>query len=57
MKGYKEYNWKVAKQMLADTNFIKDLKQLDPDLIPWKAVTQIKAHLKVHFYYYQLFLY
>lgn len=47
MKGFKEYNWKVAKQMLVDTNFIKDLKGLNPDLIPSKAVNLIKAHMKV----------
>lgn len=47
MKGHREYNWKVAKQMLADVNFIKDLKTLDPDQIPWKAVVTIKAHMKV----------
>lgn len=47
MKGFKDYNWKVAKQMLVDVNFVKDLKGLNPDLIPGKAVNLIKAHMKV----------
>lgn len=47
MKGFKDYNWKVAKQMLVDVNFVKDLKGLNPDLIPGKSVNLIKAHMKV----------
>lgn len=47
MKGFKDYNWKVAKQMLVDVNFVKELKGLNPDLIPGKSVNLIKAHMKV----------
>uniref|UniRef100_A0A336KTI1 CSON011058 protein n=1 Tax=Culicoides sonorensis TaxID=179676 RepID=A0A336KTI1_CULSO len=46
MKGFKDYNWKVAKQMLVDVNFVKDLKGLNPDIIPSKSVNLIKAHMK-----------
>ena len=31
MKGYKEINWKTVKGMMADTNFLNTLKNMDVD--------------------------
>ena len=31
MRGYKEISWKTAKGMMADTNFLSSLQNLDVD--------------------------
>ena len=31
MRGYKEVNWKTAKGMMSDTNFLNTLKNMDVD--------------------------
>ena len=31
MRGYKEVNWKTAKGMMSDTNFLSTLKNMDVD--------------------------
>ena len=31
LKGYKEKSWSVAKGMMADTNFLSSLKNMDVD--------------------------
>lgn len=46
--GYKEVNWKVAKQMMSDPRFLITLKTLDVDAITPKQQSQTKAKLKVH---------
>lgn len=45
--GYKEVNWKVAKQMMADPRFLTTLKGLDVDAITPKQQVQVRAKLKV----------
>lgn len=47
LKGYKDISWKTAKGMLADTNFLKSLQELNCDLITMKQVTSCRAHMKV----------
>lgn len=31
MRGFKEINWKTAKGMMADTNFLNSLQNMDVD--------------------------
>ncbi len=31
LRGYKEVNWKVAKGMMAETNFLSSLQHMDVD--------------------------
>lgn len=45
--GYKEVNWKVAKQMMSDPRFLNILKTLDVDAITSKQQSQVRAKLKV----------
>lgn len=33
MRGYKEVNWKTAKGMMSDTNFLSALQNMDVDAI------------------------
>lgn len=47
LKGYKDISWKTAKGMLAETNFLKSLQELNCDLITVKQVTSCRAHMKV----------
>ncbi|XP_074410515.1 dynein axonemal heavy chain 10 isoform X7 [Zonotrichia albicollis] len=46
MRGYKEQNWKNAKAMMADTNFLKLLLTTDFREIPWSNVKAMRALLK-----------
>jgi dynein heavy chain len=45
--GYKEVNWKVAKQMMSDPKFLSSLKNLNVDELTLKQQSQIRAKLKV----------
>lgn len=47
LKGFKDISWKTAKGMLADTNFLKSLQEMNCDLITVKQVTSCRAHMKV----------
>lgn len=47
IKGYREISWKIAKQMMAEGNFLKSLQELNCDNITQKQVASIRAHLKV----------
>ena len=44
MRGYKEISWKTAKGMMADTNFLSSLQNLDVDGITLGQVS-IVLHL------------
>nr|XP_038946048.1 dynein axonemal heavy chain 10 isoform X3 [Rattus norvegicus] len=46
MKGYKELNWKTAKGMMSDPNFLRSLMELDFDSITQGQVKNIKGLLK-----------
>ena len=39
MRGFKEVNWKTAKGMMSDTNFLNTLKNMDVDGI---SVNQVR---------------
>lgn len=45
--GYKEVNWKVAKQMMSDPKFLSSLKGLNVNAITLKQQHQVRAKLKV----------
>ncbi|CRL07346.1 CLUMA_CG020322, isoform A [Clunio marinus] len=46
LKGLKDISWKTAKGMLAETNFLKSLQEMNCDLITVKQVTSCRAHMK-----------
>ncbi|XP_055461995.1 dynein axonemal heavy chain 10 [Psammomys obesus] len=46
IKGYKELNWKTAKGMMSDPNFLRSLMELDFDSITQGQVKNIKGLLK-----------
>jgi dynein heavy chain len=43
MKGYKEINWKTAKGMMSDPNFLRSLMEIDFDSISQSQVKNIKG--------------
>lgn len=43
MRGYKEQNWKNAKAMMADTNFLRLLLTTDFREIPWSHVKAMRG--------------
>lgn len=43
MKGYKELNWKTAKGMMSDPNFLRSLMEIDFDSITQSQVKNIKG--------------
>ncbi|MBZ3878788.1 Dynein heavy chain 10, axonemal [Sciurus carolinensis] len=46
IKGYKELNWKTAKGMMSDPNFLRSLMEMDFDSISQSQVKNIKGLLK-----------
>ncbi|XP_006894689.1 PREDICTED: dynein heavy chain 10, axonemal [Elephantulus edwardii] len=46
MKGYKELNWKTAKGMMSDPNFLRSLMEIDFDSITQSQVKNIRSLLK-----------
>ncbi|XP_075390744.1 dynein axonemal heavy chain 10 [Tenrec ecaudatus] len=46
MKGYKELNWKTAKGMMSDPNFLRSLMEIDFDSISQSQVKNIRGLLK-----------
>ncbi|XP_042636525.1 dynein axonemal heavy chain 10 [Orycteropus afer afer] len=46
MKGYKELNWKTAKGMMSDPNFLRSLMEIDFDSITQGQVKSIRGLLK-----------
>uniref|UniRef100_G3SMY8 Dynein axonemal heavy chain 10 n=1 Tax=Loxodonta africana TaxID=9785 RepID=G3SMY8_LOXAF len=45
-KGYKELNWKTAKGMMSDPNFLRSLMEIDFDSITQSQVKNIRGLLK-----------
>lgn len=43
MKGQKEINWKAAKGMMSEGNFLQSLRDMDVDAITFSQVKQTKA--------------
>lgn len=43
MKGYKELNWKTAKGMMSDPNFLRSLMEIDFDSITQSQVKNIRS--------------
>uniref|UniRef100_UPI00398F6830 dynein axonemal heavy chain 10 isoform X2 n=1 Tax=Pristiophorus japonicus TaxID=55135 RepID=UPI00398F6830 len=46
MRGYKEINWKSAKGMMSEANFLKSLMEMDCDAIGQNQVKTVKGFLK-----------
>ncbi|XP_072367150.1 dynein axonemal heavy chain 10 isoform X2 [Scyliorhinus torazame] len=46
MRGYKEINWKSAKGMMSEANFLKALMEMDCDAIGQNQVKTVKGFLK-----------
>ncbi|GCC21332.1 hypothetical protein chiPu_0019801, partial [Chiloscyllium punctatum] len=46
MRGYKEINWKSAKGMMSEANFLKVLMEMDCDAIGQNQVKTVKGFLK-----------
>ncbi|XP_021268215.1 dynein heavy chain 10, axonemal isoform X2 [Numida meleagris] len=46
MRGYKELNWKTAKGMMSEANFLRSLMELDFDGITYGQVKSVRAVLK-----------
>uniref|UniRef100_A0A803XMX1 Dynein axonemal heavy chain 10 n=1 Tax=Meleagris gallopavo TaxID=9103 RepID=A0A803XMX1_MELGA len=46
MRGYKELNWKTAKGMMSEANFLRSLMELDFDGITYSQVKSVRAVLK-----------
>ncbi|XP_078277210.1 LOW QUALITY PROTEIN: dynein axonemal heavy chain 10 [Rhinoraja longicauda] len=46
MRGYKEINWKSAKGMMSESNFLKNLMEMDCDAIGQTQVKTVKGFLK-----------
>lgn len=46
MKGYKELNWKTAKGMMSDSNFLRSLMEMDFDAITQSQVKNIRGECR-----------
>ncbi|KAJ4435378.1 hypothetical protein ANN_17992 [Periplaneta americana] len=46
IRGYREINWKTAKGMMMDPNFLRTLQETNCDLITSTQIRNIKAHMK-----------
>ncbi|KAH8257767.1 hypothetical protein KR038_000855 [Drosophila bunnanda] len=46
LKGIKEINWKSAKGMMSDVNFLKSLMEMDCEALTQKQITQCRQHMK-----------
>lgn len=56
LKGVKEVNWKSAKGLMADPNFLRTLQEMNCDLITQAQQKAVKAHMKVWLYLFRLAL-
>lgn len=45
MRGYKELNWKTAKGMMSEANFLRSLMELDFDGITYSQVKSVRGKL------------
>ncbi|CAK1584360.1 unnamed protein product [Parnassius mnemosyne] len=46
IRGVKDVSWKGAKGMMADPNFLRNLQEMNCDLITQAQVKAVKAHMK-----------
>ncbi|KAF9424735.1 hypothetical protein HW555_000036 [Spodoptera exigua] len=46
IRGVKDISWKGAKGMMADPNFLRNLQEMNCDLITQQQVKAVKAHMK-----------
>ncbi|KAH8417458.1 hypothetical protein KR222_000260 [Zaprionus bogoriensis] len=46
LKGLKEINWKTAKGMMSDVNFLKSLMEMDCEALTQKQITNCRNHMK-----------
>ncbi|KPJ04007.1 Dynein heavy chain 10, axonemal [Papilio xuthus] len=46
IRGIKDVSWKGAKGMMADPNFLRNLQEMNCDLITQAQVKAVKAHMK-----------
>lgn len=46
LKGYKEIDWKTAKGMMSDVNFLKSLMEMNCEALTGKQIAACRAHLK-----------
>ena len=51
LRGYKEVNWKTAKGMMADTNFLNALKNMDVDGISQAQVSSLRNNKSPYMYW------
>lgn len=47
LKGYKEISWKTAKSMMGESGFLKNLQEMNCDIITAKQISMVKTHMKV----------
>lgn len=47
LRGLKEINWKTAKGIMADPNFLRTLQEMNADEITLAQQKAVKAHMKV----------
>jgi hypothetical protein len=47
IRGYTEVDWEVAKEMMAEPNFLQNLQEVNCDLITGTQIRAIKTHMKV----------
>lgn len=45
MRGYKELNWKTAKGMMSEANFLRSLMEIDFDSINQSQVKSVRGKL------------
>lgn len=45
MRGYRELNWKTAKGMMSDPNFLRSLMEIDFDGITQSQVKSVRGKL------------
>lgn len=46
IRGIKDVSWKGAKGMMADPNFLRNLQEMNCDLITQQQVKAVKTHMK-----------
>uniref|UniRef100_T1JML4 Dynein-1, subspecies f n=1 Tax=Strigamia maritima TaxID=126957 RepID=T1JML4_STRMM len=47
LKGLKDISWKSAKGMMADSNFLKNLMEMDVEAITINQINMVKKHIKM----------
>ncbi|XP_055909296.1 LOW QUALITY PROTEIN: dynein axonemal heavy chain 10 [Eupeodes corollae] len=46
LKGLKEINWKTAKGMMSDVNFLRSLMEMDCEALTARQINACRAHMK-----------